>query len=378
MRNEAQPVSLSLFTRRVLVVVGIMLLAVLLAYFLWSVGGGILVVFAGVLFAILLDAIARVVCRYTPIRRGFALLIAMIFLALLAFGGSWFGGSRVAEQAPQLSRQLSKSLDRIYRKVQHSGLAPRSMVKGPTMGASGEKKVLSYGKQMIGNVTGLLGVTIGMVADMFIILIVGIYFSISPQFYVESCVLLVPAHKREHFIRVFGTIGHALRRWFLGRIMAMVLVGVLTTAGLYAIGVKLASLLGIIAGLLTFVPYLGAIISAVPAILVGVLEGPLVAVYVAILFLVVHIIEGYVFTPLVQKRIVHVAPAFLLIAQLLAGLFAGVFGIFVATPIAITLTIAVQMFYIEDVLAESPHILGEDDDVDDKEKDESRSAEVRH
>jgi predicted PurR-regulated permease PerM len=370
------PARLSPFMRRVLAVVGILLLALLGVYFLWSVGEGILVIFAAVLFAIFLDGLARVICRYTPARRGVALLGALVCLAVLAFGGFWLGGSSVAAQAPQLGRQLSKSIDKLHDRIAGSQVQVGSTqiqndAAGQTRGGndSGTQEVLSYGKKMIGNLSGVLSVTVGMITDAFIIFIVGLYFAVSPGFYVESSALLVPPDKREHAIQVLDTIGHALRRWFLGRIMAMALVGVLTIAGLYAIGVKLALLLGIIAGLMTFVPYLGAIASAVPAVLVGFTGGPLTALYVIVLFIVVHIVEGYVFTPLVQKRIVHVAPAFLLIAQLLAGLFAGIFGIFLATPIAIALTIGVQKFYIQDTLGESPHILG-DETADQAEEEE--------
>jgi predicted PurR-regulated permease PerM len=352
--------SLPPFARRVLAVIGILLPSILVAYFLWSVGQGILVIFAGILFAVLLDGVTRIIRSFTPLKRHIALPIAILIVALLAFGGGWLGGSRIAAQAPLLSKQLRQSIDHIHDRLVGSRPTPNSATETQRHQSSSSEKVLSYGKQLIGSVAEIASVSVDTAANVLIIIILGIYFAISPGYYLEISAMLIPPRERAHVIQVLDTIGHALRRWFLGQILAMILVGVLTTAGLYALGVKLSFILGIIAGLFTFVPYLGVLISAAPAILVGLSNGPLMAVYVALLFLVVHIIEGYVFTPLVQRRIVHLAPAFLLVAQLLAGLFAGIFGIFVAAPFAIAFTIGVQKFYLEGMLAESPHILGDD------------------
>jgi predicted PurR-regulated permease PerM len=351
--------------------VSVVLPAALAAYFLWSVAQGILVIFAAILFAVFLDGVERGIRRVLPIGRWLALPAAILVIVGCGFGGSWLGGSRVAQQAPQLSTQISHSISHIHRQLVAAKIMPKPARKQGSDQSSSSEKVLSYGEKMIGSVTGVLAASVSSVADILIVIILGIYFAVTPRYYLEIMAMLIPPRKRAHLLEVLELIGHALRLWFLGQFMAMLLVGVLVTIGLSAMGVKLSFILGVIAGLLTFVPYLGAIIAVIPALLVGLSGGLLMMLYVALLYLGVHIIEGYVFTPLVQRRIVHLAPALLLIAQLLVGLFAGVFAIFVAAPFAIVATIAVQKFYIEGFLAEETHVLGDntedgphaDDDV---------------
>lgn len=270
-------VPLGRFAQRVFIFVGILLPTALVAYFLWTVGRGFLVIFAGMLFAVLLDGLARLIGRFTPFGHRIALTTALVIVALLVFGGGWLGGSHLAMQAPQLSKRISHSLNHIHNRLIEKTSLSSDKSGSQSHGKSGTSEVLSYGKRMVGNVTSLLSITTSAITDAFIIAILGIYFALAPRYYLEITALLIPPARRGHVVNALNTIGHALRRWFLGRIMAMVLVGVLTTIGLYALGVELSFLLGIIAGLFTFVPYLGAIISAVPAILVGLSNGPLIA-----------------------------------------------------------------------------------------------------
>ncbi len=169
----------------------------------------------------------------------------------------------------------------------------------------------------------------------------------------------MPLEKRARAREVFIAIGRALRWWIVGRAFSMIAVGVLTMMGLFIIGLPLAPALSIIAGLLTFVPYIGPLFSAIPAILVALVEGPLVIVYVIIVYIIVQQLENHLITPLVQKRAVSIPPVVLLTAQLLIGILFGLFGVLLATPLAIVSIILVQMLYIEDVLGESIKILGD-------------------
>ena len=139
----------------------------------------------------------------------------------------------------------------------------------------------------------------------------------------------------------------------------MLSVGLLTGIGLTLLQVKLAALLAVIACLLTFIPYLGTLISLFPAVLLGFLNSPMTVVYVILLYLGAHTLEGYVLSPLIQARTVHLAPGWLILSQLLGGLAAGIFGILIAAPLLVALTIIVQMLYVEDVLGDTVRILGE-------------------
>jgi len=144
----------------------------------------------------------------------------------------------------------------------------------------------------------------------------------------------------------------------MGRVTSMLVVAVASFIGLWVYGIPFALLLGLMAGLLTFIPYLGALVSSVPALLVAALHGFDAVIYVGVLYLVLHVVEGYMLAPLIQKRAVSIAPGFLLSAQVLGGAVAGVFGIAIATPVALVGAVIVQLGYVRDVIGAEPHLPG--------------------
>jgi predicted PurR-regulated permease PerM len=138
----------------------------------------------------------------------------------------------------------------------------------------------------------------------------------------------------------------------LGRLFSMVALGILTALGLWALGVPAAVALGLFAALLTFVPYIGAFVAALPAVLLAAAVKPILALYVAGLYLAIHIIEGYVLVPLVQRRAAHLPPALILAAQLILGLLAGIFGLLLAPPLLAAIVVLVRDIYVEDTLGD--------------------------
>lgn len=359
--------ALSPFARKVLIVFGLGILTFVVIDFLYVVSYGLLILFAGALFAVMLDGLARLIYQHTPIPRGWAFAMAIIGLALLVALAGGAGGMRIAQHAPELSRQVSRSLDQLHEKLQQNEFARKALESVGSSDSTPDQDsgpsandALSFGAAIVQHVRDFAALTIGAITDVFIILIVGIYLGSAPDYYVRSTLRLVPIKNRRRFEEVFATLGHGLRRWLLGRFLSMIFTGILTTVGLSFLDMPLAVLLGMIAAALTFIPYLGAIASAVPAILIGLLQGPTTALYVGLLYLAAQTLEGYVITPLIQRRVVHLAPALLIAVQLLGGLMAGIIGVILAAPLAVTVTILIQMLYIEDILKDRPHVLGED------------------
>ncbi len=150
----------------------------------------------------------------------------------------------------------------------------------------------------------------------------------------------------------------SLRFWLLGRLASMVFVGLIAGIGLKLLGVPMAFTLGLIAGLATFIPYIGPILGAIPALLVALLEGPIIVLYVAILYFVVETVESSFIAPLAAKKAVHLAPAYTVIIQLAGGAVAGIPGVILATPLAVIGAVTIQLLYVEDVLGEKVEILG--------------------
>lgn len=342
------------FAKRVAIVAGITLLTAAFAAFLWTVSRAVLVLFAACLFAVMLDGLTRLVLRWFRLPRSLALTLTIVCVTACTTGILVLGGVRVANQAPELRHNMEQSIEQIQDELHNIGFGPNML----SLGSTSDNKLPSLSK-LFSYINGYLSTSVELVTDLLIIIVAGIYFAASPRFYIGTPIMLVPAHRRERLRAVSFEVGHALRLWLIGRFAAMVSVGVLTGIGLTLLQVKLAALLAVIACLLTFIPYLGTIISVIPAVLLGMLNSPMTTVYVVLLYLVAHTLEGYVLSPLIQARTVHLAPGWLILSQLLGGLAAGVFGILIAAPLMVTLTISVQMLYVEDVLGDRVHILGE-------------------
>lgn len=344
------------FARRAAVVAVVALLVAGLAAFAWAASNALLVLFATVLFAVLLDGLTRLLLRGIRMPRRLALTLVVLFIAAVIAGIFVFGGVRVANQAPRLRHTMQQSVQRIEHKLHGMGVSPNQLKSKLGPSSQGGGADLSA---LFSHVHGYLSTSFEMGADVLIIIVAGIYFAASPHFYIGTPLKLVPERRRERLRVVAREIGHALRRWLIGRFVSMLSVGIVTGIGMAALHVPLAALLAIIACLMTFIPYLGTIISLVPAVLVALLNGPMTALYVLLLFLGAHALEGYVISPLIQSRTVHLAPGWLIMSQLVGGLIAGIFGILIAAPLLVTLTIVVQLLYVEDTLGDSVHVLGE-------------------
>ncbi|MGD8590575.1 MAG: AI-2E family transporter, partial [Chromatiales bacterium] len=154
-------------------------------------------------------------------------------------------------------------------------------------------------------------------------------------------------------------LGHALRWWLIGRITSMTVVGILTGIGLWFIDMPLVLALSFTAAILSFIPLIGPILSAIPAVLLGLVEDPLKALNVLLVYTSVQFLEGNFITPLIQKRAIALPPAMLLTAQLLMGVLFGFFGVLLATPLAVTVIVVVQLLYVQDLLGSQVRVLGE-------------------
>lgn len=159
--------------------------------------------------------------------------------------------------------------------------------------------------------------------------------------------------------QVFESLGTALRWWLVGRAASMLVVGILTALGLWIAGVPVPLALALIAALMAFVPFLGPVLGAIPAVLVALVESPVKVLYVIIVFTFVQLLENYFITPLIQQRAVSMAPALLITVQIVMAILFGAMGVLLATPLAVVFIVLVQMLYIHDVLGDRIRLLGE-------------------
>lgn len=345
------------FTQRALIAVALGLLALVIAYLVRQVGQVLLVLFAGVLLAVLIDGLTRVLRRVVPIKRGWAVVVTVVLLLALISALSWFFGPPLVKQFIQLADSLPQTIDQIRSQLQGipwlSSLLQR-------FSDSESQGFISIGAGLMARLAGVFSTAVGVLVNIVIIVFLGLYLAFSPQLHIKPITYLVPSQKRRRANAVFAQIGRALRHWLAGRFISMTVVGVLVGLGLWALGMPVPVSLGFIAAVLCFIPYIGPILSAVPALLLAFGQGLWMVVYVAILYLVVQTVESYFITPMIQERAVSLPPGYLVIAQVLGGVLFGIIGILLAAPLGVAITVMIQMLYVEDVLDEQPHVMGEE------------------
>lgn len=188
-----------------------------------------------------------------------------------------------------------------------------------------------------------------MVMNFIIVFFIGLYLAIDPGRYRTGLIQLAPIDRRERTEQVLNQLGDTLQWWLIGRMVAMVVIGLLTAVGLWLIGVPLALMLGLLAGILNFIPYLGPILSIVPPLLMVVTEGPTMILYVVFLYVAIQAIESYLLTPIIEQKTVSLPPALALSTQVLMGVLFGGLGVIFASPITAVGLKLVKMLYIGDL-----------------------------
>jgi len=321
--------------------IGRLVLLAIGALLIWQLRGFLLLGFTSVLIAVTLRAIADPLARRTRAPPWLA-LAAVIFLTLAFLAGALaLFGWRVADQYDEI-------LDRALR-----GWADvAALVNSHTIGRNllqwmqgarieGATAMLT---PALGSVLGSVGQGLAYAA---IVIASGIFLAIDPQRHLRGVLLVVPARAKpavEAFLQRSAAILH---KWLVSRLIVMISIGVLSSLGLWALGIEGALTLGLIGGLLTFIPLVGALMAAVPAILVAFAQSPLLAVYVGLMYWAVHFIEGTFITPFVQDAEVDLPPVLTMYSTVIFAALFGTSGIFLASPLALLAIVAIQVFYLK-------------------------------
>ena len=335
---DASGTGLSFLTRLSIVVVVVIALA-----FAWLTREILLLIFGGILMGIFLCGLTKMVVRYTGLGHGWALAIVLATLTLLTALGGWFLGNDLVEQFGELRRGLMKSFQSVREQVLRSPLGEMfdNTREAPPPSAT-QLRILA----------GYLTSGIGAMAAPLIILVIGVYLAVDPGLYRRGVVWLVPSEHRPRAQDVLERAGEALWGWLWGRLFSMTLIGVTTWIGLWLLGIPMALSLALIAFVTNFIPYIGPLLSAVPAVLIALTLGPMQAVYVLLLYGGIQLVETNVITPLVELKSVNLPPVLTISSQMISGLLFGPLGILFATPLTAVITVLIKTLYIEDVLEE--------------------------
>ncbi len=349
------------FARRALVAVAITLLFVLLALLLWQAAQVLLILFAGVLLAVLLNTLSEWVHERTRIPYGWSLTLVVLLLA----GGLVLSfvllAPSVGEQMTELTKTLPASVQQLRENLAHYGWGRWVLQHIPEM-----NEMVPDGGAVVTKVSGIFSSTLGIIVDAALVLFVGVYCAAEPKLYIEGIIKLVPIRRRRRAQEVFNVLGYTLKWWLIGRILSMILVGVVTALGLWLLGMPLALAFGLLAALLDFIPNIGPILAALPAVLLGFTQGSDQALYVILLYFGVQSCEGFLLTPLVERRTISMPPVLVLLGQVVLGIVAGGLGVALASPLMAVGLVLLKMLYVEDILDDEVHVAGEEGESDEK------------
>ncbi len=293
----------------------------------------LIIIFGGMVFAGLIDGGTRLLGRVLPIGRSWRVAIVLLVAVLFVVWAFYFAGSQIAAQATALPITVKAQSMRVLAWAQQHGLHV-----DPKIVDNLENQALGG----VSQITGVVGGLIGGVTTLLLILVLGIYFAVDPAPYQRGLAWMLPRHMRGHFEETLSHMGFSLRRLLLGRLIGMTIEGVSIGVALSIYGVPMAALLGLLAGMLAFLPNIGAPISGLLMVLVGFSGGPHMALYCIGVYVVVQTIDGNIIVPMVAKRAADLAPALVLAMQLVMGVLFGIIGLALADPMLAMLKVLLE------------------------------------
>ena len=300
----------------------------------WYLAQPLLLIFGGIVIAAMLDGGTRLVRRFLPfLPRG--LVLAIVTLGVFAFFAWTFvlTGNELAAQAAALQKTIEFQIDRASDWATAVGLSATPA------------DLKSIGQQILGSVgqvTAAVSNVVGSIANVFMMLVLGIFIAAEPRMYERGIAWMLPMSEREYFYGTMARMGSSLRRLMAGRLLGMAVEGVGTWVLLSLAGVPMAALLGVLTGILAFLPNIGAIVSGALIIIVGFSAGVETGLMALAIYMIVQTVDGYLIVPMVAKRAVDLAPALVLGAQILFGAMFGIMGLALADPIVAMIKVALE------------------------------------
>lgn len=341
---------LSLFLQRVLIVAAVVVLALLL----WQWRHALLLLFASILIACGLDGLAAQLRRFLPLGPKLSVALAGLCVILVLGSVGFFFGRQIGAQIATLSETLPRAWQSLAGQVGQYEIGRQALT---------DLRSAAGGDNLLGDLTrrvGQFGFTFASGAlDGFLVIVGAIFLALDPKSYRDGVLALIPHEVRGDGREALDTSGRALKKWLAGTLVSMVAIMVMIGAGLWALGVPAALALALIAGLAQFVPFIGPLLSALPAILLAFTVSPATAGWVALLYFAASTIEANILYPLIQKRAVQQPPVLTLFSVIAFGLLFGSLGAVLAVPITVVITVFVIVFYVRGALGEEMKAPGE-------------------
>ncbi len=267
-----------------------------------------------------------------------SIILSVVLNILLLAGFLWFMGARLQQQVTQLSDTLPKSIQHAEDRMNQSALG--SKVLHYLKSAGDSKKTMQVVKHFFSSGFGIL-------SDVYIVILMGLFFTASPSLYKKGIVKLLPPKAKDKGEELIEDISNLLRKWLKGQIFGFFFITVLTAIGLLILGMPLVLTLALIAGLLNLIPNFGPIIALIPAVLLAFMQGPSTAIIIVCMYTLIQIIQSAVTQPLIQKKMISIPPALIIMGQVAMGSLGGFWGVLLATPVVAIIKRIINKLYIE-------------------------------
>lgn len=326
------------FTHKVWTTALILAFVVVLLLLLKATFNVLLLVFAGALIAVFFRGLSDLIKRKTKWKEGVSLLISVAGTLVLVGLLFWLMGAKLQAQINELSDTLPETIQNAKQQLNKSTVGQKIVEKisSPESGKKAQGVVQSFFKS-----------SFGVLGDLYVVLFLGIFFTVSPRVYKEGIIQLVPQRGKTKARDIMAKLGTNLKKWLKGKLFAMLVVFILTSIGLVIMGMPMWLVLALIAGLLNFIPNFGPLIAMIPAVLLALMQGPATAIWVAALYIAVQVAESNFITPMVQQRLISIPPALIIIAQLLIAPLTSFWGLLLATPLMLIVIVLLKELYIK-------------------------------
>ncbi|MGD9616554.1 MAG: AI-2E family transporter [Alphaproteobacteria bacterium] len=358
-------------------------------FLVWQASNALFLVFAGLLFAVFLDACTRGLGRLWTGSRGWRLAAVCTVLALLIVTGVSFGGYTIAQQASELFNTVQDQLRVLERAVgggstgpnedrgapqaqsqpapavrseaQPQGAPPSQSNRGAQSrpesddeGGIGSllRRFFPNAGALLRSATTALGGVTGVLGNLVVIVFLGLYVAINPGLYRRGLLLLLPRDRRERFGAVLDECADTLRWWIVGQFVSMGIIAVLTFLALTLVGMPAAFVLALITGLFAFIPYIGSFVSGVIIVLVGLANGGTMVIWALGVYVLVQLVESYILAPIVERWSVNLAPALVIGGLTVLGMLFGLWGFILAAPLLAVLQVVILRLWVADALGD--------------------------
>ncbi len=312
-------------------------LGILIFLFVWFQLHLLLLAFAGILLAVVLRAITSWIERHTHLNGALAYAATILLIGAIASLIGMLLLPRAITHFSQLARTLPQSLRRLEAPLERTGTGRKILA---------DIHQLMHGSGLTRHLPEIAGFFTSAVTNLVVVVVIGFFAALSPRGYREGALLLLPEPWRPRARMISRKLEHQLKWWLLGQMVPMAALGVASAIGLQLLGVPLPWTLGLITGLAVFLPYAGTVLAGIPSVLMGLQRSPHTAVYVLILYTLLHVAEGYFLTPLVQRRAVRLPPVLTILTQYFLWAVAGILGLAVAAPLAGAGIVLVKELYL--------------------------------